>query len=60
MDLDDLDPKRPVRGQKPLDSLGVAELEHYIADLTAEIERAKAAIAARQASRAGAEAFFRK
>ena len=44
----------------PLDSWGVAELRRYIASLQAEIRRAEAAIAAREAHRGAADAFFRR
>ena len=42
-----------------LDMLGVEELEAYIADLNTEISRVKQAIAAKQAHRDAAAAFFR-
>ncbi len=43
-----------------LDSWGVAELRGYIDTLRAEIARAESAIAAREAQRLAADAFFRK
>ncbi|HQT47917.1 MAG TPA: DUF1192 domain-containing protein [Acidocella sp.] len=43
----------------PLDLLGVAELEAYIGDLEQEILRVKQAIAAKQAHRDAAAAFFK-
>ena len=43
----------------PLDLLGVTELEAYIADLEAEIRRVRQAIAAKQAHRDAAAAFFK-
>jgi uncharacterized small protein (DUF1192 family) len=42
-----------------LDMLGVEELEAYITDLNTEISRVKQAIAAKQAHRDAAAAFFR-
>ena len=42
-----------------LDSLGVAELEAYIADLEAEIARVRGKIAAKDAHKAAAAAFFK-
>jgi uncharacterized small protein (DUF1192 family) len=53
---------RPAKGFVPavLDSWGVDELKHYIAQLQAEIVRAEAAIARREAHRGAADAFFRK
>lgn len=56
-----MDPDEP-RAARPkplnLDSMGIDELEAYIADLQAEIERARAAIAAKQGQRAAAEKLF--
>jgi len=60
MDEEDLLPRKQKPAPKPLDSLGVAELEAYIADLEAEIRRARAAIAAKQSHRGDADKFFRK
>ena len=40
--------------------LSIDELRDYIATLRTEIERTEAAIAAKQAHRSGAEAFFKK
>jgi uncharacterized small protein (DUF1192 family) len=42
-----------------LDMLGVDELNAYIADLNAEISRVKQAIAAKQAHKDAAAAFFK-
>jgi len=42
-----------------LDSLGISELESYIADLEAEITRVKAKIALKDAHKAAAAAFFK-
>lgn len=44
----------------PLDPLGVAELQGYIAELRAEIVRAEAAIARKQDHRSAADSFFRR
>jgi uncharacterized small protein (DUF1192 family) len=43
----------------PLDLLGVAELEAYIADLEGEIFRVRQAITAKQVHRDAAAAFFK-
>lgn len=43
-----------------LDGWGVEELQAYVLTLRAEIARAEAAIATRQAQRSAADAFFRK
>jgi len=45
---------------KDLTVLGVADLEAYITDLTAEIERARQEIAKRGSHKNAAEALFRK
>lgn len=60
MELDDLPKKKPdmVIGEN-LDLMSVAELEHRIQTLESEIARIRAAIAAKQASKAAADAFFR-
>ena len=60
MDFEEMEPRKPAAVRKDLSSLGVAELRDYIAGLEAEIERARAAIAAKEAQRSAAEAFFRK
>ncbi len=63
LDTDDLEP-RPVPAAKAppkdLGVLSVAELNDYIAGLEAEIERARAAIAAKQAHRSAAESLFKR
>ncbi len=43
-----------------LDSWGVEDLRAWIATLQAEISRAEAAIASREAQRNAADAFFRR
>jgi len=60
MDEEDLVPRKQKPALKPLDMLGVAELEAYIAELEAEIRRVRAAIAAKQSHRGDADRFFRK
>ncbi len=60
MEPQDLEPRHAKPKPKPLDALSVEELEAYIADLEAEIARARAAIAAKQSHRSSAEALFRK
>ena len=42
-----------------LDLLSVTELEHRVQALESEIARVRAAIAAKQASKSAADAFFR-
>ncbi len=43
----------------PLDPMGVAELQAYIAELQGEIARAEVAIARKQDHRGAADKFFR-
>ena len=60
--LNEDDPPRPTTGlvaTPPLDRLGVAELEGYIARLRAEITRAEAEITRKQATLNAAHSFFR-
>ena len=56
------DPPRRGPGFVPpaLDGWDVEELRNYIASLRAEIGRAEAAIARKEAHRGAADAFFRK
>ena len=60
MSFEDL-PRKPagiVLGEN-LDLLSVSELEHRVRELESEIQRVKAAITAKQASKNAADAFFR-
>jgi uncharacterized small protein (DUF1192 family) len=43
-----------------LEVMGVAELTEYVGELQAEIARVRTTIAAKEKTRAGAEALFRK
>ena len=52
-------PRAPLLAAPPLDRLGVAELEAYIAGLRAEVARAEAEIGRKQGMRAAADAFFK-
>lgn len=60
MSFEDL-PKKPagVMLGENLELLSVAELEHRVSQLEQEIQRVKAAISAKQASKTAADAFFR-
>ena len=60
MDEEDLLPQKAKPKPKILDGMGIAELEAYIAELEAEINRARAAIAAKQSHKGAADKFFRK
>lgn len=56
--FDDEPVAAPSPGPRNLEPLSVADLEAYIAELQAEITRAREAIAAKQRQRAGADALF--
>jgi len=60
MSFEDLPAKKPgITVGENLDLLSVSELEQRVQDLDSEIIRVKAAIAAKQASKSAADAFFR-
>jgi uncharacterized small protein (DUF1192 family) len=60
MQDDDLPRPKPRRlAALPLDPLGVAELDGYIAELRAEIARVEAEIARKRDHRSAADAVFR-
>ncbi len=56
---DPLGPKTRLQAT-PLDRLGVAELQSYIAELREEVARAEAEIARKQGHRAAADSVFRR
>ena len=58
IDADDLEPVKKRIEPLNLDTLSIEELESYIAQLSAEIERTKAKIAAKKAHRDAAGANF--
>ena len=60
MDEDELLPQRAKPKPRVLDGMGIAELEAYIAELEAEIDRVRTAIAAKQSHKGAADKFFRK
>lgn len=60
MDMDDLEPRKKPQQWRDLEDMSIDALHDYIADLEAEIARVKADIKAKEAAKAGAEAFFRK
>lgn len=57
---DDLRPLKAKPQPKNLDPMSVIELNEYIAELEAEIARARAEIAKKDRIRSGAEAIFKK
>lgn len=60
MDFEDLEPRAKPKIARDLSTWSVADLEAYIASLNAEAARARQAIAAKQAQKAAADAFFKK
>jgi len=59
--FDDLEPKKPAAREFPrnLDGMSVAELDEYIAELKAEIERVQGDIEAKKASQDAASSIFK-
>jgi uncharacterized small protein (DUF1192 family) len=60
MEFEDLEPRKQPPKPKDLSGWSVDELNAYIGNLQAEIERARTVIAGKTSHRAGAEAFFKK
>lgn len=59
MDVDDLEPRKQKPKPKDLDSLGVDELEEYLAELQSEAERVREKIAAKKSYLSGADTLFK-
>jgi uncharacterized small protein (DUF1192 family) len=59
MDIEDLEPRKTAAPKGDLKGLSIGELTDYIAELEAEIQRARDQIKAKQSVRAGAEALFK-
>lgn len=60
MDFEDLEPRQQAPKPRDLSSWSVDDLNAYIANLQAEIERARGVIAGKQSHRASADSFFKK
>jgi len=60
MDEEDLEPLRATPKPRDLDPMSIEQLNDYIAEMEAEIERVRAEIARKQAHLGAAEALFRK
>ena len=58
MDEEDLVPLRPKPDKKDLETMSIERLGHYVAELEAEIARAREMIAAKKAVRGDADALF--
>lgn len=59
MDTDDLEPRHKPAAAKNLDEMSVEALRDYIAELEAEIARARDAIAGKESARDAAHAAFK-
>ena len=60
MDPEDLEPRSESAKPKDLEPMSLEALNDYIAELEAEIVRAKGLLAAKESSRGSAETFFKK
>ncbi len=60
MEFEDLEPRKQPPKPRDLSTWGVAELNDYIANLNAEIERARTVIRSKQGHRSAADALFKK
>ena len=60
MDLEDLEPRKQQPKPKDLESMGVEELEEYLAELESEAERVREKIAAKKAYLSGADSLFKR
>jgi len=58
-ETDELEPRKPIEKPVDMERLSIEELENYIETLKAEIERARAAIAAKGSHRNEADKFFK-
>ncbi len=60
MDEEDLEPQRAKPKPRNLDPMSLEQLNEYIAEMEAEIERVRAEIAGKSAHLNAAESLFRK
>jgi uncharacterized small protein (DUF1192 family) len=60
MDAEDLEPKKRKPAPRNLDEMSIEALHEYIAELEAEIERARQSVGAKERARMGAEEIFRR
>jgi uncharacterized small protein (DUF1192 family) len=59
MDADDLEPRKQKPKPKDLESMSIEALEDYVAELAAEIERARLMIAGKKSARSAADSVFK-
>ncbi len=60
MDIEDLEPRKVPPKPRNLEEMSLEALAEYVAELEAEIERAKVAIAGKRQARSLADSVFRK
>ncbi|MBC6439687.1 MAG: DUF1192 domain-containing protein [Rhodospirillales bacterium] len=59
MDIDDVEPKRPTAKPRNLETMSIEALKDYVAELEAEIGRARAMINSKEGARASADSVFK-
>ena len=59
MDIEDLEPQKKKAAPRDLDAMGVEQLENYLAEIEAEVERVRAKITEKKDYLTGAQAFFK-
>ena len=59
MDTDDLEPRKQKPKPKDLEGMSIEALNDYVAELQAEIERARLMIAGKQSARSAADTVFK-
>jgi uncharacterized small protein (DUF1192 family) len=59
MDTDELEPRKQKPKPKDLESMSIEALNDYVAELQAEIERARLMIAGKQSARSAADTVFK-
>ncbi len=59
MEIDDLEPRKQQPKPRDLDSLGVDELEEYLAELQAEAARVEDKIKSKKSYLSGADSLFK-
>lgn len=60
LDLDELEPRKAKPAPKDLTDLSIPDVLAYIADLEAEIARARTVITVKEKQRSGADALFKR
>ena len=60
MDFEDLEPKNKLRKKVDLSTWNIEDLQEYIENMKAEIQRVEAAIAEKQSVSSAAESLFKR